>query len=272
MTARFSRTDEARRVYFRVERNGRLVTGIASIDFSVNVRNPADTLTMPIPSVTESGKPGVYYFDMNTGFMGTHGVGAYGGAIEVDSTSPFARTTVQVEVNVTQEDIDTIADGSAGTFDRSNDTLEDIRDAVAAGSAPSVAAIVAGVWGEPLPGAFGAGTAGAILGTNLDALVSSRAAPGDAMTLTTAERDAIVDAVWDEAAAAHSVVGSFGEEVKVKLTPTQATQLLEVFRILGLDPTAPLIVSKTSRTAGGTITQTVEENVPVAGSVRVTRL
>lgn len=34
------------------------------------------------------------------------------------------------------------------------------------------------------------------------------------------------------------------------LTPTQATMLLEMYNLLGLDPSKPLIVSKTSRTAG----------------------
>jgi hypothetical protein len=41
-------------------------------------------------------------------------------------------------------------------------------------------------WLTPVPGAYGAGTAGKILGTNLDALVSSRAISGDAMSLTVA--------------------------------------------------------------------------------------
>ena len=39
-------------------------------------------------------------------------------------------------------------------------------------SAGSPSAIATAVWSESLPGAFGAGTAGSILGTNLDALVS----------------------------------------------------------------------------------------------------
>lgn len=34
------------------------------------------------------------------------------------------------------------------------------------------------------------------------------------------------------------------------LTPTQQTMLLEIYRLYGLDPTAPLVVSDTSRVAG----------------------
>lgn len=40
------------------------------------------------------------------------------------------------------------------------------------------------------------------------------------------------------------------------MTPTQATMLLEMYNLLGLDPTKPLFVSKTSRTAG-TINQSI---------------
>jgi hypothetical protein len=34
------------------------------------------------------------------------------------------------------------------------------------------------------------------------------------------------------------------------LTPTQATMLLEMYRLMGLDPTRPLVVTQTQRTAG----------------------
>jgi hypothetical protein len=80
--------------------------------------------------------------------------------------------------------------------------------------------------------------------------------------------------VWDVLTASHNLPGTFGEALQSSssLTPAQATQLLEIYKILGLDPTCPLIVSKTSRTAGATISQTIEKDVPVAGSVRITRI
>ena len=56
------------------------------------------------------------------------------------------------------------------------------------------------------------------------------------------------------------------------LTPAQATWLQEVWQILGLDLANPLTVSKTQRTAGAVISQNIEKDVPLAGSVRVTRL
>lgn len=41
------------------------------------------------------------------------------------------------------------------------------------------------------------------------------------------------------------------------LTTTQATQLLEIYNLYGLDPTKPLIVSNTTRSAGFGISQTI---------------
>jgi len=76
----------------------------------------------------------------------------------------------------------------------------------------------------------------------LDALVSSRAVPGDAMALTVGERaaldaalsaahgvgsweglgsSAVAAAVWDEAAAGHVAPGSFGEEEQSHATPVE---------------------------------------------------
>jgi hypothetical protein len=100
-----------------------------------------------------------------------------------------------------------------------------------AGASPAV--VAAAVWAEALPGAFGAGSAGLILGTNLDVVLSTRsshtaanvdtvlsgshgggswlsatgfAVAGDAMTLTAGG----VDLIWDELQAGHVGAGSFG--------------------------------------------------------------
>jgi hypothetical protein len=42
------------------------------------------------------------------------------------------------------------------------------------------------------------------------------------------------------------------------LTPTQETMLLEMFQILGLDPSKPLVVTQTSRSVVGT---TIDQNI-----------
>lgn len=44
------------------------------------------------------------------------------------------------------------------------------------------------------------------------------------------------------------------------LTPSQANMLLELYQLMGLDPSKPLIVSLTERTAGASIHQTIETN------------
>jgi len=114
--AHVSRTDETRRVYFRIERNGQLATGIAPADITATIVNPADGASST-PAVTESTqKPGLYYFDLLAAFLTA--VSEYGVVIEVSSLGPNVRTTFDFPVNVTQEDIDTVADGGLGTFDR----------------------------------------------------------------------------------------------------------------------------------------------------------
>lgn len=65
------------------------------------------------------------------------------------------------------------------------------------GKALSDAGSAGDPWGTALPGAYGAGTAGNIVGNNLDAAVSTRAVAGDAMALTSSERNSTADALLD---------------------------------------------------------------------------
>lgn len=44
------------------------------------------------------------------------------------------------------------------------------------------------------------------------------------------------------------------------LTPQQYTMLLEIYRLMGLDPTKPLIVTKNSRQAGTSISQNISSD------------
>lgn len=52
------------------------------------------------------------------------------------------------------------------------------------------------------------------------------------------------------------------------LDSTQATMLLELYRIMGLDPSKPLIVTQSSRTAGAEIQQTISTNATQTNVVR----
>lgn len=66
-------------------------------------------------------------------------------------------------------------------------------------------------------------------------------------------------------------IDSLEKETRAALSTEQSEQLLDIFRVLGLDPLTPLIVSPTSRTAGAELVQTVESDEPVEDSVTVTR-
>jgi hypothetical protein len=68
-------------------------------------------------------------------------------------------------------------------------------------------------WNTLLPGSYAAGTAGKLMGDNLDAKISTRAQPGAAMTLTSPERDAVAAAVRDVSNATPAA-GSLGADVK----------------------------------------------------------
>jgi hypothetical protein len=106
--------------------------------------------------------------------------------------------------------LDTIRDDGTATFDRTTDSLQAIKDASVTaaalvdlvcdeplsghstggtvGAALTAAASAGDPWTTAIPGAYGAGTAGYIVGTNLNAAITSRLAP------TTAARTLTVDA------------------------------------------------------------------------------
>jgi hypothetical protein len=66
----------------------------------------------------------------------------------------------------------------------------------------------------------------------------------------------VANAVWDEVGASHVAAGSMGALVQAivgGLTEQQATQLLELWRLKGLDPVAPLVVTATQRSIPGIV-------------------
>lgn len=71
---------------------------------------------------------------------------------------------------------------------------------------------------------------------------------------TTLTAEAVAQAVWAAVAAANDLPGSMGELLNASgaggLSPSQATMLLELWRMRGLDPAAPVTVTVTSETAG----------------------
>jgi hypothetical protein len=82
-------------------------------------------------------------------------------------------------------------------------------------------------WSTALPGSYSAGTAGKILGDNLNATVSSRAAAGDQMALTNAAADLIRTRQMTEGYAAVGVAPTMEQCLMMLL------QLLQEFSIVG---------------------------------------
>ena len=129
-----TRTDQGIKVSFVVKQsNGSLRTpALVAGDFVATVVDPADSLSTTFAVVPSTQKVGLYSFTISSGFLTTNGVGIYPFSVEVDtfvgpSGNPNVRDSFGGNVRATQEDIDTIADGGAGDFSRTADSLHDLR-------------------------------------------------------------------------------------------------------------------------------------------------
>jgi hypothetical protein len=91
--------------------------------------------------------------------------------------------------------------------------------------------------------------------------------PWASTKLESGERAAIADEVRVELTPELTHVMTL--ENNPGLTPTQATMLLELYAIMGLDPLKPLVVTQTQRTAGSGITQTINTNTTATAVTRV---
>ena len=111
-------------------------------------------------------------------------------------------------------------------------------------------------------------------GARIDAAITTRATPADVPSAATV-RDAILSdatriAGADVATMAATVATNLDAPVSEAggLTAEQATQLLELWRLMALDPSVALTVAETYRRAGAGIQQTIAE---AGGVVTVTR-
>lgn len=159
-----ARTATGVRAYFKVvSATGNLITGVPAGSFTVLVINPADSANQALTVSQSSQQPGVYYVDIPSAFLTTHGAGAYGLSIGVHNGSPAVNDEMLASLEVSVRDLDDIP------------TAVQVRDSILAD-------------GIPFNGAL------------IDASIASRASIGDPMTLTVGEREAIADALLDLAA------------------------------------------------------------------------
>jgi hypothetical protein len=155
----------------------------------------------------------------------------------------------------------TVTGGSAIVHGIGHIELGGATIAIDSGDLVNPALVSDAVWDEPSADHEAAGSMGLLEG-RLDAAVSTRAVPGDAMALTSGERTAL-----DAALAAAHGSGTWQQG----LSAADATRLLELYELMGLDPTKPLVVTATTRRvpgSGADIDQTIAD---VAGTVTVQR-
>jgi hypothetical protein len=233
--------------------------------FTIQVRNPGDTAT-DAPAVTEVGG-GLYYFDIAAAFTTTHGVGVYQWSAEVNNATPFARAFDAGEVRFQAADSDDLAqpgdamDLVVDAVDAAAIATDAIdADAIAAGaidaSAIATDAIDADAIAADAIGASELATSAvdeirdAILsdstpfpGANIDAAISTRAVPGDAMDLLPATEAGLVDQVWDEdivaahggASAAGLLLRALGAAISARVNNATLDALLGVADTPGTD-------------------------------------
>jgi len=176
----FSRQQDGFRGWFAVANAaGDIFTLIPTGSFLITVRNPQDTASS-LPSVTESGKLGLYRFDVTSSFMLTHGVGEYAVVIEINkTTAPKIKDVLSHVLSISQNDFDSLTISL---------------------SSSSISTIVSGVWNENLNSYSVTGSAGALL-------VSASLGGGGS---TSINYTAVANAVWDEPLSGHQTSGSSG--------------------------------------------------------------
>jgi hypothetical protein len=147
----FAKSENGFRGWFSVtDSRGSLVTGLLDTDFLVTVRNPQDS-DQSIPIVIESGKPGLYRFDIDNSFLQSYGKGTYAVVIEISTTliKDIVTNILQVSIN----DFDSLTTGSVQI------------------SQQNIQEISAGVWNLELTGTYNSLSAADLLlssSTNID--------------------------------------------------------------------------------------------------------
>lgn len=112
------------RVFFNVvDSGGALRAGLPPEKFAAVLLEPSNTASVALPVSESSQKPGVYFVDLPSSFLSTHGNGQYGLSVEVIDTTVNAASLFSVDV--TREDIDNLVlDGIVDGFLDRADAVE----------------------------------------------------------------------------------------------------------------------------------------------------
>lgn len=98
------------RVYFAVVTSGgNLRTGLLAGVFTVRIINQTDTAFTSATVTQSTQRAGIYYFDVPSAFITTHGVGHYGLSIGVHAVGPALNDEIVESLEVNTGDIDFVA-------------------------------------------------------------------------------------------------------------------------------------------------------------------
>ena len=98
------------RAYFKVVRDGVLVTGIPGGNFNALLIEPGDSANVALTVTQSSQQSGVYYVDLPSAFLTTHGAGHYGLSLGIHTLVPSTvDDEIMQSVEVNQTDLDYIA-------------------------------------------------------------------------------------------------------------------------------------------------------------------
>lgn len=190
-------------------------------------------------------------------YEGNHTLVISGNLYARDGSDPFVSTVGSYNVRIVltvSNLVDTVnTGGGIGTADEVRDAVWSATNFASHGlGTAGVKLNDAGASGDPWAADISSGYTGNQAGAKLNAVPAAAA---------------IADAVRTELSPelTHVLTLQNGQG----LNSTQAIMLLELYRIMGLDPTRPLIVTHSERTAGSEIEQTIDSN---SSQTTVTRI
>lgn len=154
--------------------------------------------------------------------------GSFGEGVNLRTSAISSGSFAAGAVNAAALATDAVAEIADGVWD---EPIAGHLGAGSTGAALNGAGAAGDPWTTPLPGAYGVGTAGNIVGNNLDVAVSTRS------SLTAA---AAADAVWDEPIASHLTVGSTGAKLDSLTSAVSPSAVPFTYTLTRSDNAAPI--------------------------------